>query len=66
MHPPAAPMFVMHCDCCGARMQAHACKIACARCGYRLDCSDLSLNFDPPTALAAPAVAASAGCSAGA
>lgn len=29
-------------------MQAHACKITCVGCGYRFDCSDLSLNFDVP------------------
>ncbi len=44
-------------------MQAHACKIICVRCGYRFDCSDLSLNFDTPAdpPVAAPAAAEIAG-----
>ncbi|KAA3648013.1 MAG: hypothetical protein DWQ07_03205 [Chloroflexi bacterium] len=37
------------CDCCGTPMYAHACKISCPNCGFRFDCSDLTLNFDPET-----------------
>lgn len=34
------------CDRCGRPMREFACKIACPNCGYRFDCSDLTLNFD--------------------
>lgn len=33
------------CDCCGMTMYSHLCKIACPNCGFRFDCSDLTLNF---------------------
>ncbi|GBL37837.1 hypothetical protein EMGBD1_15240 [Anaerolineaceae bacterium] len=39
-------------------MQAHACKITCVGCGYRFDCSDLSLNFDVPAGPPVPVNAA--------
>gem|GEM_PF-5741238 len=44
-------------------MQAHACKITCVCCGYRFDCSDLSLKFDAPAdpPVAAPTAAETAG-----
>lgn len=41
------------CDLCGARMAAHACKVTCPNCGYRFDCSDLTLNFEEPVAQSA-------------
>ncbi|MFO3797710.1 MAG: DUF309 domain-containing protein, partial [Anaerolineales bacterium] len=31
------------CDCCGHEMIERNCKIICPNCGYRLDCSDLTL-----------------------
>lgn len=36
VRPPA----VHHCECCGARMFDHSCKIVCPNCGYKRDCSD--------------------------
>ncbi len=34
------------CDRCGAEMRERNCKVACANCGNRFDCSDLNLYFD--------------------
>ncbi|MFN3741204.1 MAG: DUF309 domain-containing protein [Anaerolineales bacterium] len=31
------------CDCCGHEMIERNCKILCPNCGYRFDCSDLTL-----------------------
>jgi rubrerythrin len=28
------------CECCGAVMYDHNCKIVCPNCGYKRDCSD--------------------------
>lgn len=36
----------MLCDRCGVEMRAHNCKLVCPNCGFRLDCSDLTLHFD--------------------
>lgn len=45
---PRPASYIRACDCCGHVMDAFACKISCPNCGYRLDCSDLTLNFHPP------------------
>jgi uncharacterized Zn finger protein (UPF0148 family) len=34
------------CDRCGEPMIGRNCKIVCLNCGYRFDCSDLTLYFD--------------------
>ncbi len=34
------------CDCCGHEMFERNCKIICVHCGYRLDCSDLTLYWE--------------------
>lgn len=34
------------CDRCGSEMIEQNCKIVCANCGNRFDCSDLNLYFD--------------------
>lgn len=34
------------CDRCGTRMIERNCKVTCPACGYRFDCSDLTLHFD--------------------
>ncbi len=31
------------CDCCGHEMIERNCKVICPNCGYRFDCSDLTL-----------------------
>jgi hypothetical protein len=36
----------LYCDRCGYAMFDDRCKIVCANCGNRLDCSDLNLYFD--------------------
>lgn len=36
----------LSCDRCGATMVGLQCKIICLNCGYRFDCSDLSIYFD--------------------
>lgn len=48
MSTPHPVRYIRACDCCGHVMDAFACKISCPNCGYRLDCSDLTLNFDLP------------------
>jgi uncharacterized Zn finger protein (UPF0148 family) len=34
------------CDICGHPMITRHCKIICLNCGYRWDCSDLTLQTD--------------------
>jgi predicted metal-dependent hydrolase len=36
----------MVCDRCGSQMHGTNCKLECSNCGFRFDCSDLTLNFD--------------------
>jgi hypothetical protein len=36
----------LYCDRCGYAMFDDRCKIVCANCGNRFDCSDLNLYFD--------------------
>ena len=40
---------VFVCDQCGAHMRERNCKVTCPNCGYRFDCSDLTLNFETVT-----------------
>ena len=38
-----------NCDLCGVQMLKRACKVTCPHCGYRFECSDLTLNFEEKT-----------------
>lgn len=38
------PVYV--CDRCGSEMHEKNCKVTCANCGNRFDCSDLNIYFD--------------------
>lgn len=40
----------MQCPCCGGPMAGLHCKLICANCGYREDCSDLFPHRPPVTA----------------
>jgi ribosomal protein L37AE/L43A len=37
---------VFLCDRCGSEMVERNCKVICLNCGYRFDCSDLTIYFD--------------------
>jgi uncharacterized Zn finger protein (UPF0148 family) len=42
------------CDICGHPMITRQCKIICLNCGYRWDCSDLTLQADDAPDLKQP------------
>lgn len=48
IHPPRGLLpgasRIYHCDRCGHEMIERNCKVICPNCGYRFDCSDLTLH----------------------